>query len=202
MPVEERGFRCGEETEERGPAGVVMPKDPATRGRELRSVTCVREGAEPRGSVLPGREEAWRRVREGHRCWGPSSSKAPGKAEPPCLRRPATTGAVPIWRSECDGHDPTGEPRRETRTLGSEGRGSKRTYGSRTEHCRDSGGSYAPDPTGTAPDPTEIRGSGTPHGDHLTPPASPRSGATWLASPPFRSASSGSGLGTWSGSAP
>ena len=42
---------------------------------------------------------------------------------------------------------------REIRTSGSEGRGWKRTYGSRTEHHRESEWTHAPDPTGTAPPP-------------------------------------------------
>ena len=51
---------------------------------------------------------------------------------------------------------------REIRTSGSEGRGWKRTYGSRTERRRESEGTDAPDPTRTAPppDPTTIRLAG------------------------------------------
>ena len=51
---------------------------------------------------------------------------------------------------------------REIRTSGSEGRGWKRAYGSRTEHHRESEWTYAPDPTGTAPppDPTTVTAEG------------------------------------------
>ena len=47
---------------------------------------------------------------------------------------------------------------REIRTSGSEGRGWKRTYGSRTEQHRESEWTYAPDPKGVAPppDPTNV----------------------------------------------
>ena len=57
---------------------------------------------------------------------------------------------------------------REIRTSGSEGRGWKRTYGSRTEQHRESEWTYAPDPKGVAPppDPTHLPPHLTPQGLH------------------------------------
>ena len=105
MPVEERGLRRGEMTEERKPAGVALPTNPARRGGEFRSITCVSEGAGPiearclRGVNRPG---------------GATARATAGEAvQPPEAGDTQATGTAdvtPNRRSACERHDPAGEP--------------------------------------------------------------------------------------------
>ena len=106
MPVEERGLRRGGMSEERKPAGVALPTNPARRGGEFQSITCESEGAGPiGGSVPPGREQARRRDGKGHR-----ADEAVQLLEAGGRQATGTARVTPSRRSVCERHDPAGEP--------------------------------------------------------------------------------------------
>ena len=137
----------------RGSGFAYRTTNPARRGREFRSITCVGEGAGLRPGAVRARTGLAARRRGAPRV-KPCSFREPGHAKPLV---PRVTGDS--WKRLRTGVTcarcmiPLESRMREIRTSGSEGRGWKRAYGSRTEHHRASEWTCAPDPAGTAPPP-------------------------------------------------